>query len=87
MNGFGKYMQQQRAKDKRAIEPYFPKGFDIALLDVISEFNLSEGEIKQLGELTATKRSGLAHATIGHQVYYRRAQIQRLFRGEQTQVQ
>lgn len=58
----------------------YPKGFDIKLSDAISELNLNEDQIKQLGLMTARRR--IACAFVGHEVYYRRATIERLFVGE-----
>lgn len=59
-----------------------PKGFDISLADVISEFHLGVDEIQFLGEMTA--KNQIAHAVIGHNVYYRRTTIERLFNEKQA---
>lgn len=67
-------MRGRKQKDAVA-----PKGFDIILADAISKLELSDDEIQHLGQLTATRRSGLAHATIGHQVWYREQQLRTLF--------
>lgn len=63
-------------------KPKPPKGFDISLADVISEFNLGVDEIQFLGEITA--KNQIAHAVVGHNVYYRRTTIERLFNGKQA---
>lgn len=55
----------------------YPKGFDITLMDAISQYQLNEEQIKRLG--TETHDRTIAHAFIGHQVYYRRVTIERMF--------
>lgn len=65
---------------KQNLKP--PKGFDISLADVISEFHLGVDKIQVLGEMTAKRQ--IAHAIVGHNVYYRRATIERLFDGKQA---
>ena len=84
IGAFGKSMahsRQQRKKDDLvAYNPKvgYPKGFDITLADAVAKLDLNEQQIEKLGKLTAEKRSPLAHATIGHQVYYRERQIKEL---------
>lgn len=51
--------------------------FNILLADVILKYNLTEKDIQKLGEMTATRQ--IAHATVGHAVYYRKETIERLF--------
>ncbi|NLD21666.1 MAG: hypothetical protein GX664_04170 [Bacteroidales bacterium] len=63
-------------------KPKPPKGFDISLADAILEFHLGVDEIQFLGELTAKRQ--IAHAVVGHNVYYRRSTIEGLFNGKQA---
>jgi hypothetical protein len=55
-----------------------PKGFDIDMMEVMTKYELTLDQVRHLGHLTAT-RGGIAHATIGHKVYYRSRQIEELF--------
>lgn len=64
-----------RARRSADIRP--PKGFDITLLDVVETYKLNSDELYKLGELTATR--GIANARIGNEVFYRRAQVERIF--------
>ena len=59
-------------------KPKAPATFDILLGDAISKLGLNDDEIMKLGKLTAT-RGGIAHATLGHQVWYRERQLAELF--------
>jgi hypothetical protein len=77
MQAYTKWAIQQRQDAKKSPYPQPPKGFDISLADAMSEFNLDEKQIKELGELTA--RREIANAQVGRNVYYRRATIERLF--------
>ncbi|MND75567.1 hypothetical protein D3C80_671930 [compost metagenome] len=54
-----------------------PKGFDIDMMEVMTKYDLTLDQVRELGKLTAT-RGGIAHATIGHKVYYRSRQIEEL---------
>lgn len=74
---YGLAAMAQRQREKRESKKFYPKGFDIALADVILEFNLDEKQIQHIGELTATRQ--IAHATVAKNVYYRRATIERIF--------
>lgn len=74
--GYGKYAQIQRERARRS---GMPKGFDITLADAIAHLNLNEDQIKHLGQITANKE--IAHAVVGHQVYYRKGQLERMFGG------
>ncbi|MNB69334.1 hypothetical protein D3C75_158620 [compost metagenome] len=56
-----------------------PKGFDINMIEIMTEYELTLEQVKELGRLTAM-RGGIAHATVGHNVYYRRRQIEDLFK-------
>lgn len=56
-----------------------PEGFDIILANAILQLDLNEEEIMELGRLSTTRRSGLAHATFGHNVWYRERQLRELF--------
>lgn len=60
----------------------YPKGFDIELSELLSEFQIGEEEIKLLG----TKGNGIAYAYIDKKAYYRRSQIEKLFKRSVTVV-
>lgn len=72
----GQYLMMARARERNVSKP--PKGFDITLVQVMDDYNLTEAQLKHLGELTADKRSSLAHASVGNMVWYRRHQIEEL---------
>jgi predicted phage tail protein len=55
-----------------------PKGFDIDMMEIMTTYELTLDQVRHLGKLTAT-RGGIAHATVGHKVYYRKRQIEELF--------
>jgi hypothetical protein len=71
---YGELVRRQKADEKRGM---MPAGFDISLANVMTEYNLDDKQIRQLGELTATRQ--IASATVGHNVFYRKATIERLF--------
>lgn len=52
-------------------------GFDIKLADAITELKLTHDEIAFLGRETKARR--VANAKSGHQTYYRKATLVRLF--------
>lgn len=60
----------------------YPKGFDMTLAQVISEFDLNDNQIQKLGNLTATRQ--IANAFVGKNVFYRRATMERLFKPMQV---
>jgi len=71
-------MQTRNLKTVRKAVNKAPKGFDIDMMEVMTKYELTLDQVRELGRLTA-KRGGIAHATIGHQVYYRSRQIEELF--------
>lgn len=58
-------------------EVRYPKGFDITLANVISNYMLTHDQIRQLGNMTANRE--IANAKVGGNMFYRRATIERLF--------
>lgn len=53
------------------------KSFDITLADAISELDLNHDEIRHLE--TETKKRRVASAKVGHQTYYRKDTLKRMF--------
>jgi hypothetical protein len=80
MDGFAKGMIAKRQRDNKETASKAPKGFDILLADVISQFNLSIDDLNKLGRMTSDNK--IAHAIVGNRTYYRRAAIDRLFPGQ-----
>lgn len=79
---YGNAVKAQKQNQKRQMRIY-PKGFDMTLADVISEFNLNEDQIKQLGEATVNRK--IASAMTGRNVFYRKSTIVGMF-GEAPKV-
>ncbi|MNU34927.1 hypothetical protein D3C71_235150 [compost metagenome] len=71
-------MQTRNLKTVRKAVNRAPKGFDIDMMELMTKYELTLEQVRHLGKLTAT-RGGIAHATIGHKVYYRSRQIEELF--------
>lgn len=72
-----KKRRQDKVEEKMRNKTWTPPGFDISLADAISELNIDHDQIKLIGELTAEGK--IANAKVGHNVYYRRATLERLF--------
>lgn len=81
MNGFAQAQVAERNRERIDNGSKAPKGFDILLQDAISQFNLNQSQISTLNELTRNRE--IAHATVGHRVYYRKSALERLFVDEE----
>jgi hypothetical protein len=75
MAKFGHIVMMNRKNDKSNMAPQPPKGFDITLTQLVERHELAVEQIRELGRLTTTRRSGLAHATVGQMVWYREKQV------------
>ena len=85
ISGYAKAVRYNKLQQKRKAESNklkYPKGFDITIADVITDYSLNGEEIRKLGEMTYERK--IAHATFGHMVFYRRATIERVFEREQA---
>lgn len=78
---YGEAMRRMRQREKRNEKlnkgKLYPKGFDVTLADVISDYNFSQEQIQRLGQMTVDRE--IAKATVGRNVYYRRETIERVF--------
>jgi hypothetical protein len=75
----GEDLRQSKIRKAKEGKTQYPKGFDILLSDAIVELSLTVDNIKELQAMMKDRHTGLAHATMGTNVFYRRAQLERLF--------